>query len=42
MIKNGESNAIIHEMDIVDMLVDISGTSIECDEHDISHGQEDL
>ena len=38
MIKDSELHAIIHEMDIVDMWVDISGTSIECDERDRSHG----
>ena len=42
MIKDGESHAIIHEMDIVHMWVGVSGTLIECDAHDRSHGSEDL
>jgi len=37
-IKDGESHAIIHEMDIVYMWVDASGTSTKCDTGDKSHG----
>ena len=42
MIKDGESYAIIHEIDIVYMWVDASETFIECDACDRSHGWEDL
>ena len=42
MIKDGESHAIIHEMDIVYMWVGVSGTFTECDAHDRSHGSKDL
>ena len=42
MIKDSESHAIIHEMDIVYMWVGVSGTLTECDAHDRSHGSEDL
>ena len=38
MIKYGELHAKIYQMDRVDMWVDVSGTSIECDAHDRSHG----
>ena len=41
MIKDGESHAIIHEIDIVYMWVGVSGTLTECDAHDRSHGLED-
>ena len=38
MIEDGELHIIIHEIDIVYMWVDVSGTSTKCDECDISHG----
>ena len=38
MIKDGELHAIIHEMDIVYIWVGVSGTLIECDMRDRSHG----
>ena len=38
LIKDGESHAIIHEMDIVYMWVGVSGTLTECNAHDRSHG----
>ena len=37
MIKDGESHAIIHEMDIVYMWVDAIRTFTECDARDRSH-----
>ena len=42
MIKDGESHAIIHKMDIVYMQVGVSGMLIECDACDRSHGSDDL
>ena len=42
MINDGESHAIIHEMDIVYMWIGVSGTLTKCDTHDRSHGLEDL
>ena len=42
MIKDGESHALIHEMDIVYMWIGVSGTLTECNAHDISHGWEDI
>ena len=38
MIKDGESHAIIHEMNKVDTWVDVSYTSTECDTSNISYG----
>ena len=38
MIKDGELHSIIHEMDIVYMWVDASGTFTECDACGRSHG----
>ena len=38
MIKDGESHAIIHGMNIVYMWVGVSGTLTECDARDRSHG----
>ena len=38
MIKDDELHAIIHEMYIVDIWVDVSGTSTKCDTNDRSHG----
>ena len=37
MIKDSESHVIIHEMDIVDMWVDVSTSSTKCDTNDKSH-----
>ena len=42
MIKDGESHAIIHEMDIVYMQVSVTGTLTEYDARDRSHGSGDL
>ena len=40
MINDGESHAIIHEMDIVYKWVGVSGTLTKCDAHDGSHSSE--